>query len=58
MLHLPISFQIPLKILKTPHGLRAMFVYVEIGGDPSRLPPFQYLAPAALGLSSGFQFYI
>jgi len=52
MFHKPIRFQIPLKILKTLHGLRAMPVYVEIGADPSRLPPFPSLAPAVLGLCS------
>ena len=52
MLHLPIIFQIPLKTLKTPHGLRAMLAYVEIGAEPSRLPTIPSLAPADLGLCS------
>ena len=56
MLYLPISLQFPLNILQTPHGPRAMFVYVEIGADSSHLPPFQYLAPAALGLFGGVQY--
>ena len=52
MLHRPIRFQITLKILKTPHVLRAMLVYVEIGADPSRLPHFPSLTLFKLGLCS------
>jgi len=55
MLHLPIIFHSPLKTLKTPDGLRAMLVYVEIGAEHSRLPPISSLAPAAIGLFRGVQ---
>jgi len=50
------KFSDSLEILKKPHGLRAMLVYVEIGAYPSRLPPFQYLALAALGLCWGVDY--
>ena len=52
MLHLPISFQIPLINLKTPNCLHAMLVYVEFGAVPSRLPTIPSLALVALGLCS------
>jgi hypothetical protein len=54
MLHLPIIFQSPQKTFNTPHGLRAILVYVEIGAEHSRLPTIPSLAPAALGLCSGW----
>jgi len=50
MLHLPISFQIPLLNLKLPNCLHAMLVHGEIGAVPSRLPKFLSLALVALGL--------
>jgi hypothetical protein len=52
MLHLPISFQIPLIILKTHNGLREMLVYVVIRAVPARLPTFLSLALVAIGLCS------
>ena len=52
MIHLPISFQIPLIILKTPNGLREMLDYVVIRTVPARLRTFLSLALVALGLCS------
>ena len=52
MLHWPIRFKSPLQFEKTTHGLRGFLVYVEIGVDPSRLPPIECLAISALGLCS------
>ena len=52
MLHMPISFQIPLINLKTTNCLHAMLVYVEIGAAPSRLPTIPSLALVALAICS------
>ena len=42
--------------LEKSHGLSAKLVYVEIGVEHYRLPPFPYLATAALGLCVGIEF--
>ena len=37
------------KLDNTPHDVRAILVYVEIRGYPSRLPPVASLDAAVLG---------